>query len=331
MHPAGIQNTLGDCCEFSSPEHSKRSHQSRQCGLIGRTRRTCLAGALIAFLPTSSRPALARTLVVGGKYFTEQLLMAEMTSQLLTAKGFQIEARAGFDTNALRQAQEAGRIDLYWEYTGTSLRRFNKVTEQLTPAETYNRVKQLDAHKGLVWLEPSRVNNTYALAMRRADATAKGINTISGLAAKVLQGERLAFASTSEFLERSDGLRPLEQAYGFEFARSHVVRVDIDLIYQMLRNLAFIDVGLVFATDGRVPAYDLLVLKDDREFFPDYSMAPVVRWESLQLHPELTVHLERLAAVLDNETMARLNRMVDIDRVPTREVASEYLRSNGLI
>ena len=211
--------------------------------------------------------------------------MAEMTSQLLNAKGFQVETRSGFDTNALRQAQEAGHIDLYWEYTGTSLREFNKVTERLTPAETYNRVKQLDAQKGLVWLEPSRVNNTYALAMRRADATAKGISTISDLAAKVLQGERLAFASTSEFFERSDGLRPLEQAYGFEFARDRVVRVDIDLIYQMLRNLAFIDVGLVFATDGRIPAYDLLVLKDDRKFFPDYSMAPVVRREKPSAAP----------------------------------------------
>jgi osmoprotectant transport system substrate-binding protein len=192
-------------------------------------------------------------------------------------------------------------------------------------------VKQLDAQKGLVWLEPSRVNNTYALAMRRADALAKGISMISDLATKVLQGERFVFASNSEFLERSDGLRPLEQAYGFEFARDHVVRVDIDLIYQVLRNLNFVNVGLVFATDGRIPAYDLLVLEDDREFFPDYSMAPVVRREQLQQQPELAVHLERLAAGLDNETMARLNRTVDVERVPTRDVASEYLRSNGLI
>jgi len=189
----------------------------------------------------------------------------------------------------------------------------------------------LDAQKGLVWLEPSRVNNTYALAMRRADAMAKGISTISDLATKVLQGERVVFASNPEFFERSDGLGPLEQAYGFAFTRDRVVRMDIDLIYQVLRNLKLIDVGLVFATDGRIPAYDLLVLKDDREFFPDYSMAPVARRESLQQHPELAVHLERLAAVLDNETMARLNRTVDVERVPIRDVASEHLRSNGLI
>jgi osmoprotectant transport system substrate-binding protein len=107
--------------------------------------------------------------------------------------------------------------------------------------------------------------------------------------------------------------------------------MDIDLVYQVLRHLAFVDVGLVFATDGRIPAYDLLVLRDDREFFPDYTMAPIVREVTLRQHPELAVHLERLAAVLDNETMARLNRTVDMERVPVRDVASEYLRSNGLI
>ena len=313
---------------------ARRSNRKdrRTSVLAGWTRRACLAGALVALLSVYiPQAALARTLVVGGKGYTEQLLMAEMTSQLLTAKGFQVETRAGFDTNALRREQEAGRIDLYWEYTGTSLREFNKITERLTPAETYNRVKQLDAHKGLVWLEPSRVNNTYALAMRRADAMAKGISTISDLATKVLQGERLVFASNPEFFERSDGLGPLEQAYGFAFTRDRVVRMDIDLIYQVLRNLKLIDVGLVFATDGRIPAYDLLVLEDDREFFPDYSMAPVVRRENLQQHPELAVHLERLAAGLDNETMARLNRTVDVERVPIRDVASEYLRSKGLI
>jgi osmoprotectant transport system substrate-binding protein len=132
-----------------------------------------LAGALIAIL-TIQAPiaALAQTLVVGGKGYTEQVLMAEMTSQLLTAKGLRVETRSGFDTTSLRKAQEAGVVDLYWEYTGTSLREFNKVTEKLSPAETYARVKQLDMQKGLVWLPPSRVNNTYALAMRRAEALA---------------------------------------------------------------------------------------------------------------------------------------------------------------
>jgi osmoprotectant transport system substrate-binding protein len=274
--------------------------------------------------------ALAQTVVVGGKDFTEQLLMAELTAQLLTAKGFQVEKRSGYDTTRLRQAQEAGVVDLYWEYTGTSLREFNKITEQLSAAETYALVKQLDAEKGLVWLKPSRVNNTYGLAMRRADATEKGIATISELAAKVGGGERLIFASNPEFYERSDGLRPLERAYGFQFGRDRVVRLDTDLIYQVLRDLKLIDVGLVFATDARVSAYDLLVLKDDKEFFPDYAMAPVIRKQVLERHPDLEAHLGRLSDVLDSETMARLNRRIDVDRVRLPQVASEFLRTHGL-
>jgi osmoprotectant transport system substrate-binding protein len=288
-------------------------------------------GAVALLAVANPIAAVAQTIVVGGKNFTEQLLMAEMTSQLLVAKGFNVETRSGYDTTSLRKAQEAGFVDIYWEYTGTSLREFNKVTEQLSPAETYAHVKELDARKGLVWLKPSRASNTYALAMRRADATERGIATISDLAAKVLNGERVIFASNPEFYERSDGLRPLERAYGFQFGRDRVVRLDTDLIYQVLRDLKLIDVGLVFATDGRIPAYDLLILKDDKGFFPNYAMAPVVRRQIIEQHPELGVHLEHLAAILDNETMARLNGMIDVDKVRITEVVSLFLRSKGLI
>jgi osmoprotectant transport system substrate-binding protein len=291
-----------------------------------------LAGAFIAILAIQAPIAvLAQTLVVGGKGYTEQVLMAEMTSQLLTSKGLRVETRSGFDTTSLRKAQETGVVDLYWEYTGTSLREFNKVTEKLSPAETYARVKQLDLQKGLVWLPPSRVNNTYALAMRRADALDKRITTISDLAATVLRGERLTFASGAEFHDRSDGLGPLQQAYGFQFGREHVVRLDPDRVYQVLRDSKLIDVGMVFATDGRIAAYDLLVLEDDKEFFPNYAMAPVVRKQSLERHPNLAVYLGSLAAVLDNETMARLNGLIDVKGNQITEVASDFLRSCGLL
>jgi osmoprotectant transport system substrate-binding protein len=295
-------------------------------------RRAFLAGAFIAILAVRvPLAALAQTVVVGGKDYTEQLLMAEMTNQLLTSKGFNVEVRSGYSSTGVRQAQEAGVIDLYWEYTGTSLRVFNKVTEKLSPAETYERVKQLDMQKDLVWLQPSRVNNTYALAMRRADASDRRIATISDLAAKVLQGERLNFASGREFHERSDGLVPLQQTYGFQFGRGRVIRFDTDRVYEVLRDTKLIDVGVVFATDGRIPAYDLLVLKDDKDFFPSYAMVPVVRKQSLERNPALEVYLGSLAAILDNETMAKLNGMIDVDNIRITEVASEFLRSRGLL
>src|SRR3569833_3459324 len=129
-------------------------------------RRTLLAAGALAL---TALPALAQTIVVGGKNFTEQQIMAEMTPQLLKAYGFTVDKRAGLGTAPLRQAQEAGQVDVYWEYTGTSLSTFNKVTDKLDAAATYAKVKELDAAKGLVWLDPSNANNTYALAMRKAD------------------------------------------------------------------------------------------------------------------------------------------------------------------
>src|SRR3954470_14937633 len=158
--------------------------------------------------------ALGQAIVVGAKDFTEQLLVAEMTTQLLQASGFSAHKGTGFGTAGVRTLQESGIIDLYWEYTGTSLTTFNQVTEKLSPEETYERVKALDAQRGLVWLAPSKVNNTYALAMRRADAAARRIRSISDLAARVREGEGIKLASTFEFLSRTDGLQPLQQTYG---------------------------------------------------------------------------------------------------------------------
>jgi osmoprotectant transport system substrate-binding protein len=122
-------------------------------------------------------------------------------------------------------------------------------------AATYAKVKELDAAKGLVWLNPSKANNTYALAMRKADAEKRGIKSLSDLAAKMKGGEKLKLASNAEFYSRPDGLAPLEKTYGFEFGRENVVRMDTGLVYQALRD-SQVDVGLVFATDGRVPAFD---------------------------------------------------------------------------
>ena len=285
----------------------------------------CLAVLLI-----HAPACIAQSVVVGGKNFTEQLLMAEVTTQLLRSKGFDVERRSGYDTTSLRKAQEAGLVDVYWEYTGTSLRELNRSNEHLSPAESYERVKQLDASKGLIWLKPSQVNNSYALAMRRTEAATKRIASISDLARRVNSGERFVFASTYEFYDRADGLRPLERAYGFEFGRDQVVRLDTNMIYQVLHELRNIDVGLVFATDGRVAAYDLLILTDDRGFFPDYTMAPVIRQQTLERHPELAAHLGLLSGLLDDEMMARLNAMVAVDNKPITKVASDFLLRNGL-
>lgn len=274
--------------------------------------------------------AEAQEVVVGGKNFTEQQIMAEMTSQLLTAKGFKVDKRAGLGTAPLRQAQEAGQIDVYWEYTGTSLITFNKVSDKLDADATYKKVKELDAAKGLVWLNPSKANNTYALAMRKAEAASKSIATLSDLAAKVKGGTAMKFGCNAEFYARPDGLAPLEKTYGFEFSRDNVVRMDTGLVYQALKD-SQVEVGLVFATDGRVPAFDFVVLKDDKGFFPSYAMTPVVRKETLDKNPKLADILNGLSAKLDDATMAKLNASVDVDKKSVEEVAGGFLKQEHLI
>jgi osmoprotectant transport system substrate-binding protein len=283
-----------------------------------------------AALTLGAATASAQTIVVGGKNFTEQQLMAEMTAQLLRAKGFTVDKRAGLGTAPLRQAQEAGQIDVYWEYTGTSLINFNKVTDKLDADATYKKVKELDAAKGLVWLNPSKANNTYALAMRKADASSKGIKSISDLAGKVKGGQSLKLASNAEFYARADGLTPLQQTYGFEFGRENVVRMDTGLVYQALRD-SQVDVGLVFATDGRVPAFDFVILDDDKGYFPNYALTPVVRKETLDKNPKLAEHLNARSAKLDDATMAKLNASVDVDKKTVEEVASSFLKSQGVV
>jgi osmoprotectant transport system substrate-binding protein len=283
-----------------------------------------------AALAAGLAPASAQTIVVGGKNFTEQQLMSEMTTQLLTSKGFKVDKRAGLGTAPLRQALEAGQIDLYWEYTGTSLITFNKVTEKLDAPATYARVKQLDGAKGLVWLNPSKANNTYALAMRKSDAAAKKISSLSDLAAKEKSGQHLKFGCNAEFYARPDGLTPLQAAYGFEFGRENIVRMDTGLVYAALRD-SQVDVGLVFATDGRIPAFDFVVLKDDKGFFPSYALTPVIRKETLDKNPKLADILNNLSAKLDDAIMAKLNATVDVEKKTIEEVSTGFLKSQGLI
>jgi len=286
----------------------------------------------LAAAAITASTAHAQKIVVGGKNFTEQQLLAEMTAQYLSNSGMTIDKRVGLGSTALRQAQEAGQIDLYWEYVGTSLIVYNKINERMSARDSWEKVRELDAAKGLVWLPPSKANNSYALAMRRADAAERGIATISDMARRVNSPENaqkpVKFGVNSEWYARSDGLRPLQALYGFEFGRANVVRMDTGLIYPALRD-GQVDVGLVFVTDGRVPAFDFVILQDDKGHFPDYAITPVIRQTTLTAYPELEGLLNALAAKLDDAVMARLNAAVDLEKKSVEAVAREFLAAQA--
>jgi osmoprotectant transport system substrate-binding protein len=273
----------------------------------------------------------AQTIVVGGKAFTEQQIMTAMTVALLKAKGFTPDRKAGMGSAAVRSALENGQIDVYWEYTGTALAVFNKITDKFDSADAaYKKIKEVDGAKGIVWLDMSRANNTYAFAMNADDAKKRGVVTMSDYAKAVKADPKLTFASNAEFYSRPDGLPGWQKTYGFEIDRDNVKRMDTGLVYQALKDRQ-VDSGVVFATDGRIPAFNFVVIKDDKNYAPPYNMTPVVRKEIADKNPKLVEALNALSAKLDNDTMAKLNASVDVDKKTPEEVAETFLKQNGLI
>lgn len=284
---------------------------------------------LIAGFAQAAEKPLIR---IGARVFTEQTLLAEITSQYLRTKGYDAQVTGGLGSNLARGAQESGQLDLLWEYTGVSLVAYNHVDEKLDSAQTYARVKELDAKKGLVWLTPSKFSNTYALALPENIALEyPQIHTISQLN-EVLQAEAKTnhiVALDTEFANRSDGLAGMVELYGMNLTRKNIRQMDAGLVYTALRN-GQVFAGLVYTTDGRLNAFKLKLLEDDKHYFPDYTAAPVVRQALLDANPKLAAELKPLAELFDDETMRALNARVDVDHESPSAVAADFLRQHPL-
>ncbi|AZD20203.1 Glycine betaine-binding protein [Pseudomonas chlororaphis subsp. aurantiaca] len=269
---------------------------------------------------------------IGARVFTEQTLLAEITSQYLRSKGYDTRVTGGLGSNLARSAHESGQLDMLWEYTGVSLVAYNHVTEKLDSQQSYERVKELDGKKGLVWLTPSKFSNTYALALPKnvADAYPQ-INSVSDLK-HVLDAERQdhhLIALDTEFANRSDGLQGMVKLYGMDLTRKNIRQMDAGLVYTALRN-GQVFAGLVYTTDGRLNAFNLKLLDDDLHYFPDYTAAPVVRQAYLAAHPQLAADLKPLAELFDDQTMRQLNARVDVDHESPSAVAADFLRQHPL-
>src|SRR5690606_37960424 len=169
------------------------------------------------------------------------------------------------------------------------------------------------------------MNNTYSIAVRRETADELGLVTMSDLAEHA--GD-MTLGTDNEFPVRQDGLPGYQETYGYEFG--DVRQGDIGLMYSALAE-GDVDVITSYATDGRIPALDLVLLEDDNNFFPPYYGAPVVRQDLLEEAPEVEDILNQLAGKIDNDTMARFNARVDDDGVEPAEAARELLEEQGLI
>ena len=269
---------------------------------------------------------------IGARVFTEQTLLAEITAQYLKSKGYNTQVTGGLGSSLARSAQESGQLDLIWEYTGVSLVAYNHVTEKLDSQQSFDRVKELDAKKGLVWLHPSKFSNTYALALPENVAKQfPDVNSISDLN-KVLRepdNQNELVALDTEFANRSDGLLGMVELYDMDLTRRNIRQMDAGLVYTALKN-GQVFAGLVYTTDGRLSAFNLKLLDDDLHYFPDYTAAPVVSKAYLDAHPDLEALLKPLAELFDDETMRQLNARVDVNQESPSTVAADFLRQHPL-
>ncbi|MNJ33726.1 Glycine betaine/carnitine/choline-binding protein OpuCC precursor [compost metagenome] len=288
-----------------------------------------LGAALLfsGFAQAATKPVIR----LGARVFTEQTVLAEITARYLNQNGFDVRITGGLGSNLARSAHETGQLDMVWEYTGVSLVSYNHIDERMpSAAATYAKVKELDARKGLIWLAPSKFSNTYALALPRKIAEQyPQVNTISQLN-QVLREEKQrthVIALDTEFANRPDGLVGLTETYDLQLTRRNIRQMDAGLVYTALRNGQVFS-GLVYTTDGRLSAFDLKLLEDDKHYFPDYTAAPVVRKEILDAHPQLATLLKPLAEQLDDQTMRELNAKVDVEHQSPGKVAAEYLRQH---
>ncbi len=270
---------------------------------------------------------------VGGKEFTEQKILCEMTAQALEAAGATVKRQCGLSgSSTVRTALTSGRIDMYWEYTGTGWITYLKHTMPIPDsAKQYNAVAAEDLSKNKIkWLPPAPFSNTYALGVK-AD-TLPNVKTLSDygqLAQSTPKDASLCVAT--EFVNRDDGLPGLEKAYGFNISGGDLATLDAGAIYNSIKKGNPCNFGEVFTTDGRIEGLGLRVLDDDKNFFPIYNPSLTVRSSVLQANPNLAKIIDPIAKALDTATMQKLNADADVNGDQPADVAKKFLQDKGLL
>ena len=264
-------------------------------------------------------------IVVGSKNFTESDLLGEIVAQQIERRtALPVERRFHLGgTFVCHQAITSGRIDLYVEYTGTAYTAVLKHALVADRDSVYRTVARDYAQQfGLVWGKPFGFNNTFAITVRRRDATRYGLSRISDLA-RLAPRWKAGFGF--EFLERADGFRGLASVYGLRFA-SPPTAMDLGLTYRALAE-GKVDVIAGNSTDGQIQALDLVVLEDDRHYFPPYEAAPVIRQAAVTRHPEIIAALAQLAGRTSDAEMRRLNALADVEHRDIATIARDWLRA----
>lgn len=265
-----------------------------------------------------------KSIVVGSKEFTENLIVSELYALGLENAGFKVERKFNISGSIVHSSIVNKEIDLYPEYTGTGLLSVLKLPLLTDSKEVYEKVSaEYKKQFEITWLDYSKANDSNGLVMSKKSSDKYGITKISQLQE---HADKLRLASQSDFVEREDGLKKVEAVYGkMDFASIKIY--NNSLKYNILDNDEA-DVVIAYTTEGKLVEKDkYVILEDDKKVWPPYNLAPVVRDEVLEKYPEIKEVLNKITATLDNDTVIYLNAQVDIDKREFEDVAKEHYES----
>lgn len=270
-----------------------------------------------------------KKVVVASKPHSEQYILAEIITLLIESKtDIVVEQKLGIGggTSNIHPAMMNGEIDIYPEYSGTGWLFVLKQELVNDSDELYELNKDMyEEQFNLIWLDRYGFNNTYALAMPMDLAEELDVKTYTDLG-KV--SNQLKFGAEYDFYERDDGYNALAEIYGFKFKEKK--ELDIGFKYQAIGSKD-VDVINAFSTDGLIQEYELKVLIDDKNYFPAYQAATVIRKETLDLYPELENVLNLMAGLISDDEMVGMNYKVEKLNEDPKEVAREFLIEKGLL
>jgi osmoprotectant transport system substrate-binding protein len=291
----------------------------------GMDRRSFLAALGLALLGCRA----SHDVTVGSKNFTEQVVLGELLAQYLESlHQAPIDRRfylAG--TYICQQSLLTGHIDMYVEYTGTALAAVLKEKPSSNPQQVFAEVKtQYQQRFGLEVMPPLGFDNSFAMVMRGEEARSMGLSRLSQLSA---YASKLRMGVGYEFLERADGYNGLVSTYNLKFAEPPRV-MDLGLLYRALQSHQ-VDIVAGSNTDGLIAALGLVVLEDDRHYFPPYEAVPIVRPAALQRFPAIRTALTSLAGKITAQDMRKMNYAVDGEKKDAAEVVRKYLAEKKLV
>ncbi|MBD2680218.1 MULTISPECIES: glycine betaine ABC transporter substrate-binding protein [Nostoc] len=286
---------------------------------------TLIIGVLIGFTYWLTPP----TIIIGSKNFTEQFILGELLAQQIESHTkLRVDRRLNLGgTFICHEAVKAGKIAGYIEYTGTSFTSVLKQKPISDPQVVYQKVKQDYSQKfKLEVMQPLGFNNTFAMIIRSEDAKRWQIKTLSE-AAKYTPQMQAGFGY--EFLGRQDGYPGLAKTYGLKFAKPPQ-QMELGLIYQAIKEKK-VDLIAGNSTDGLIAVLNLVILEDDKKYFPPYEAVPIFNQAILEKYPELREAINQLAGLISTEAMQKMNYQVDNQSRPVEEVVHEWLKSKKLL